>query len=404
VRRLAAILLATTLAAPSVAVSALPLRPATFDAKPKPKPKPKKPAPRPAAPACPPSLASGTNPTPNEAATGPSRFFRSTGPARAVALYVDFADAPANETTQQVYDWTIPQTVAWFPEVSYGRFSLQVTAVQRWYRMPRPAAEYRGQPSATLLEDAVRTATADVDFAGTDLVLVAVAHGSHVTSTYSFPSAVADGTTIRYGVIVGDHNRAATLGSVLTSDLGRLMGLPELGDSAAPTDPATGAGFENFITPVGRWSIMSDPHPHNHVLAWEKWKLGWLTAAQVSCATPTVPAETTLTPTETPGGVKMVVAQVSPSRAYVAELREPLGMDALNCDHGVLLYTVDASVANARAPVNVVPTVPGSQCGPKSNALLGIGTGEVSAYEDAAVRLELLATTADGYRVRLTRK
>jgi hypothetical protein len=44
------------------------------------------------------------------------------------------------------------------------------------------------------------------------------------------------------------------------------------------------------------------------------------------------------------------------------------------------------------------------RCGPLYDAPLDLGPGEVSAYEDAVLKLEVLATDGASYRIRVTRK
>jgi hypothetical protein len=149
---------------------------------------------------------------------------------------------------------------------------------------------------------------------------------------------------------------------------------------------------------------MSDPHPHNHFLGWEKWKLGWIDAEQIRCLAAAGSHEFTLAPTETAGGVKLVVVPTSASTAYAIEVRRPLGMDSLDCDQGVLVYTVDAAAASGHGGLKVLPVAPGAECGPRSNAVLDLGAGQVSTFEDAAVKIELLSTDGSNATVRVTRR
>jgi hypothetical protein len=116
-----------------------------------------------------------------------------------------------------------------------------------------------------------------------------------------------------------------------------------------------------------------------------------------------------VTPLETPGGVKAIVVPTSETTTYVAEVRRPVGLDSFLCDRGVLLYTVDAKRPTLQRPIELEPAVPNRGfelgCGDQAHAPFDVGPGEVSTFEDAAIKLELLAANADGsYRVRVTRK
>jgi hypothetical protein len=105
-------------------------------------------------------------------------------------------------------------------------------------------------------------------------------------------------------------------------------------------------------------------------LGWHKLKLGWLTATEWACVGAET-AEAVLTPSATPGGVKLLATATSPTVAYVAEVRMPVGLDAGMCDTGgVLVYRVDSEVANGGGAVVVKPDVPDPDpfCGPLAHA------------------------------------
>ncbi len=88
-----------------------------------------------------------------------------------------------------------------------------------------------------------------------------------------------------------------------------------------------------------------------HDLAWHKWKLGWLDTSAIYCATST--AEVVLTPISTSPGTKAIVVKIDADTALVAELRRQTGADSRLCDSGLLVYTVEASVASGAGPVQV---------------------------------------------------
>jgi len=80
------------------------------------------------------------------------------------------------------------------------------------------------------------------------------------------------------------------------------------------------------------------------------------------------------------------------------------------CDDGVLVYTVDATKANGQAPVTVKAAQPSPDparialCGLKYAAPFDVGPGEVSTFEDANVKVDVLGTDGTNYRVRVTRR
>jgi hypothetical protein len=107
--------------------------------------------------------------------------------------------------------------------------------------------------------------------------------------------------------------------------------------------------------------------------------------------------EETVTPIARAGGKKLVVVPTSPSTAYAVEVRRRLGYDRGVCREGVLVYTVDSQILSGNGPIEGKSA--GSGCSPD---VMPFEVGE--AYEDAAVKVEVLATDGSGYRVRVTKK
>jgi hypothetical protein len=93
----------------------------------------------------------------------------------------------------------------------------------------------------------------------------------------------------------------------------------------------------------------------------------------------------------------MVVVQTSTSTAYVLEVRDKSGYDRNICRGGVLLYTIDSQVLSGSGPIEGKSS--GSACSPD---VTPFDVGQT--YEDAAVKVEVLATDGSAYRVRVTKK
>ncbi|OIQ69836.1 hypothetical protein GALL_485590 [mine drainage metagenome] len=104
-------------------------------------------------------------------------------------------------------------------------------------------------------------------------------------------------------------------------------------------------------------------------LAWEGWLMGWLDDSQVECLAPgnqTV----TIQAVETPGGVKMAEIPISATKALIIEYRRPLLADSGLTSSGLLVYTVDTSIASGDGPFKVVG---GTSAQHLADALLGQG-------------------------------
>jgi M6 family metalloprotease-like protein len=279
--------------------------------------------------------------------------------------------------------------------------------------MPKASTDYsfaRGfsfDLQRAYIDDAVRAADSTVDFSAYNVIYVVSARNPGITFSPAYHAGKGsgvsvDGTELRWGVTFGNDIRNARWGSnVLVHETGHVLGLPDLYDfTFDPNDYHAQFKF------AGGWSLMSWVEPGGQFFAWEKWHLGWLDPAQIRCVDAKSTLETTLTPLESAGGVKMAVAKTGASTAYVVEVRKPSATESF-CDEGVLVYTVDSSVATGRGPVQVKTahtggdTTKASRCSRLYDAPLHAG----QSFEDAAVKVEALAVQADGsYAVRIALK
>jgi M6 family metalloprotease-like protein len=343
----------------------------------------------------------------NEGPTTVDGSMSSKGSAHAIVIAVDFSDVPHSGDAQSLGDTVVSQ-LSYFDEASYGRFSASAKVLAAWYRMPHPTSDYGSwfNPlggAHDIVADATAAADADVDFSQYQFVYLLMPHfpqsGNPAWLVFPGHGVVRDGTELRHATFLSEgFTEGARVAYIANHELTHSLGLPDL---YYETDSTTHtAAFDA----VGMWDPMSEPGPR-HYLAWHKWKLGWLDPAQVAC----VPAHTTVSDTVSPleraGGLKMVVAQTSPSTAYVVETRRRLGIDSGLCDEGVLIYTVDSQVANARGAVRVKRATPDGSAQSSCGLLYAAPFSPMQMYEDAAVKVEVLSLRPDGsYDLRVTRK
>jgi M6 family metalloprotease-like protein len=346
---------------------------------------------------------------------------------RIIVLFVDQPNRQPMYPPLQVYDTWTSVTKQWERLSSYGRFDLQFDKVDKVYRLSKDS--YTPMPdgdSGTLREvilEAAHLADPDVDFSKYDAIWVVGTTGVGNRRLRAWPenAFVLDGKPFQHAEItdyylvdppiieVNGHRVDSTGAShqMLTHELGHHLGLPDL--SYKP-DPQTPYDF----TRVAGWDMMDNPagvFAGADYMAWNKWRLGWLDPAQIRGLTSPGTVTTTIAPVETAGGVKMVVAQTSPSFLYAVEVRRHKGNDAQSsCDEGVLVYTVDSTKRNGLGPKFVLPAKMGNDtariitCGAKYEAPFDVGPGEVSTFEDGNVRIDVLSTDGVNYRVRVTRK
>ncbi|WP_367042896.1 M6 family metalloprotease domain-containing protein [Streptomyces sp. Je 1-332] len=348
-------------------------------------------------------------------------YSRSTGTVRALNLMVDFSDARGDGTALDRLKEFFPQTSDWFRTSSYGKLDYRPESpIPDWLRMPKSFKEYgieRGAPFdpgyRELVQDIVAEADPDVDFREYDLVNILMTPNAgpsaldtvlSVTFAGNTEAPVADGVPVSNASFVysrqddGSGSYRETGYRVLPHENGHVFGLPDL-----YTQDGGGA--------VGHWDIMSeDWGANNDLLAWHKWKLGWLGDDQISCASNAGTTEHTLSPLPAEGGTKLAFVPLSTRTGYAVEVRTRGGNDEAVCKPGVLIYRVDAEVDTGQGPVTVSDSTKdsgGCTRRPNVHAELSDATyepGQTFTDEKTGVRITVTAIDGEGrYRVHVTR-
>ncbi|WP_031498670.1 M6 family metalloprotease domain-containing protein [Streptomyces bicolor] len=349
-------------------------------------------------------------------------YSRSTGTVHALTVMVDFPDTPGPGRALDRFAEFFPQTQDWFRTSSYGRLDYRPrTPIPGWLRMPKSFRAYgieRGAPFdpgyRQLVQDIVAAADPKVDFRSYDFLNVLVTPNAgpsaldtvlSVSFAGNTEAPVADGVSVANASFVysrqddGSGSYRRTGYRVLPHENGHVFGLPDL-------YTAEGGGA------VGHWDIMSeDWGANNDLLGWHKWKLGWLDAAQVRCATASGTTDYELTPLAREGGPKLVFVPLDRRSGYAVELRTREGNDETVCRPGVLIYKVDADVDTGMGPVKVHDSRPdsgGCTRSPNVHAELSDATfvpGEEFRDSERGVRVSVVGADLTGsYRVRVTRE
>ncbi|NUS73935.1 MAG: M6 family metalloprotease domain-containing protein [Corynebacteriales bacterium] len=344
----------------------------------------------------------------------------SIGNVKALTLFIDFPDVRDTAGVQVRHDEFFPQTQNWYKSASFGKMVYENNPVLRYFTMPQSFRSYgvaRGSAEATyarLIRDLISVADKDVNFAGYDIynVIATPNAGAEQNTVLSVtwqmePFVTADGPAFRNTSFVYNHQdvdgNTANRYRVLVHENGHTLGLPDLYPYADEPDQ------------VGHWDVMSsDWGANNDMLAWHKWKLGWLENTQVDCVTSPGATNHSLVPVARPGGSKIAVVKVSDSRAMTVEARDLSGNDEGQCGQGVLISWVDTTVASGSRPISVHNANPGSslKCDKPSmswennrrfvEAPLKVGQS-FQAPESGAV-VEVSAQNSDGsYQVKITR-
>ncbi|KAM0475733.1 hypothetical protein ACHAP7_007230 [Fusarium lateritium] len=296
----------------------------------------------------------------------------SKGTIQGFMIFVDFSDAEAmeGETAKDNYDFLVPEADKWFQETSFDQLRLNITAdTSKFYRMPHSAESYNWDAGLNNQQhydyivdalDAYMNDSANSAPAATDILYIVPTRNAAWFSR-SLASAFAAFTRDEQYV----SKRAVTFGvdpynswgyKALNHETGHSMCLPDLYplDTSFPTGEYTGG-----------WSVMGNVGGiAPDYFAWDKWRLGWLLDEDIDCVLEHGTTRHTLTPVETAGGTKAVVVAVNKTSALVAEVRVAKGADSKICAPGVLLYTIDTTLATGQGPIRVLDATPGSDsCG-----------------------------------------
>jgi len=347
-----------------------------------------------------------------------SDYAHSTGGVRALVLFIDFSDAPADESPSARYAEFFPAVQQWYARASYGRLHYHPVPVLRYFRMPRPFSSYGiergyGWPvHRAMMRDLVKVVGHAVDFRGYDMVnIIATPNAGppadetvvSVTWTGGNAATTADGTRLNRVSVIYGHDQAGY--RVLVHENGHLLGLPDLYSMS---------DFSRTDTLAGQWDSMSlDWGLQGDFFAWHKWRLGWLSDSQVGCVVGAAAVKQVkaadppgqifhLAPLETPGGRKAVVVPYGRATAYVAEVRRPLGNDVQACSQGVLIYRVRTDVETGDGPISVVNAHPSTQaCQFSSDSFNSLnrapfGTGGRFTDSSAGIEIDVLGKDPEG--------
>ncbi|WP_331767174.1 peptidase M6 [Embleya sp. NBC_00896] len=352
---------------------------------------------RPADPAGDCALAGGTGWTDEGHDTDQSLFQRPVGKIRVGMLFVDFPDAPAVGEPSEYRDFLQP-AARWLSDASYGTTRLDIEPVGGWLRMPQPSTDYGFDRGITFeqhelyVRQAVAAAGRKANLARFDMLYI-VPTKSAAAIKFS-PTYIADPATD--GVIVNGKRLkwAVTFGQdmyrwgfkVANHETGHTFGLPDL-------YAFSGGDVHPY---VGGWDVMGNIAGRSpQQLAWESWKMRWISDRQVACLAAPGSRSVRLKAVEVPGGTKMAVIRTGPTTAYVAESRRATGLDPNPCSTGVLIYRVDSAVQTGEGPVRVQDARPATEpptgCGPLDDAAYRPG----ETFDDPATGVRIRVDSGD---------
>ena len=287
-----------------------------------------------------------------------------TTTARVLFLRADFPDEVSTRSPEDFHndrgEGLIDRLVAYYDEVSRGRFRIEPILTDRVYRLPQPRRRYVSRP-AQLIADATRLAARPepagerslLEALDPDIIFVFFAGpgaesdiergrpglpwSNGVRGNWSLPF---EHWTQPRGVVVGDRpmHDLSPFG-VMAHEFGHALDLPEL---YAPGKTHEGIGIWGLMG-QGTWVGRGDHPPH--LSAWSKLRLGWVDALEVD-------SDRTIELPEVreSGLVVKILARRdrSPGEYFLIENRRRSGADRGLPGEGLLIWHVDESRASFR--------------------------------------------------------
>jgi M6 family metalloprotease-like protein len=298
---------------------------------------------------------------------GPTDFTfyaRPEGTVQAVMIFVDFPNASAgstsaSETANHLLGDGRAQKL--YHDQSYHGLVLDVTARTDlgWRRMPGPSTGYNFETfeaqKAYITDAAALFSPSEVNFSHYTFIFVVAPPnaGFRLSPAFNAPpgsGALTPSGEIRLGVTFGTDSYTNRFIN-LVHEVGHCFGLPDL--------YPYGGGAGN--SEVGCWEIMSDIFHCVSFLGWHRHKNRWLSSSRKTYLSQSTQGwYATLSPLSGTCGLSMVVLPLDnpldPSKVLVVEVAQPvLGSNNEYWGDGVLVYTVDATIASGSSPVVIIP-------------------------------------------------
>lgn len=283
--------------------------------------------------------------------TDPLIYDDAVGQKKVIMLYLDFTDAEMSETTEERAEKVLggDRFEKIFTEQSYGKLSLEIDHVHGWRRLPGKAGDYSSKTTDSHRELFLEIFKLypEIDFREYDYI------NANMPRIGNTAFGERDDLAIPYrdAKINVVMNLSSPSPYVFAHEVGHLMGLPDL---------YTYGGVEGPKNPAGPWDIMSLAGRATGFFGWHRHKLEWLDADRKTYLTGGT-NRLTLTPLDAERGISMVAVPtddpVNPSKVFVVEVAQARRLEEGKESEakGILVYTVDATLATGQNPVIVYP-------------------------------------------------
>jgi M6 family metalloprotease-like protein len=325
-----------------------------------------------------PPLVAGGDVYKSEGGTDPLIYGSAVGHKKVIMLYLDFPDMEMSIDTKErgrkaLGDGRFEEL---FKRQSYGKLSFGIEHVHGWRRLSKKVVQYSSATTEShreLFVEIFKTYP-EIDFREYDYI---VANMPRIGNT-AFGERDDLAIPYRGGKIKVVLNLSSPTPIVLAHETAHLMGLPDL---------YTYGGVAGPKNPTGPWDIMSEAGNSTGFLGWHRHKLKWLDAERKAYLVKNAQA-LELTPLSGSSGLSMIVVPVGdparPGKVFVIEVAQSIRPreGVTSKAGGVLVYSVDATLATGQNPVVVYPRAGLNEA--------AFHAGDSFDHQDAPFRLQVL--------------
>jgi M6 family metalloprotease-like protein len=292
--------------------------------------------------------------------------------AKIQVIAVQFSDLTASTSPEADYGKYFKYISDYLVNSSDNPISPSITFGSSYLQLGRNVTEYNSNGNllndehgkvTQFLDDVLRVAGGSINFADIDQLAIVVppsATPEQVKFHMNFYKSVRNGlgrevSIYLYGSTVAkstpDHYIGYDPFIYIHEQIGHQSGLDDEYGSWGESGPNS-LGQNPTLEQIGMgfWGNMSGGNLD--FLAWDKWKMGFISDSQVRCVSPSLNSTVWLRPSTTKGSfVKLLVIPLSKTKAIVVESQRSTGYNfkvptSLN---GALVYQVDQELINGGA-------------------------------------------------------
>jgi M6 family metalloprotease-like protein len=285
-----------------------------------------------------------------EGINDPLIYGSTVGDKKMIMLYTDFQDVKSTTETKEAGEIILGKGrfLEIFHKQSHGNLKISIDHVHGWRHLPKKQKSYHAKTTEAHRDMFIDVFALypEVDFNKYDYIV------AKMPGRGNFAFGERDDLAIPYRD--GKINLVVNIGSnnpnVLVHEVAHLMGLPDLYT----------IGDLKPKNPVGEWDIMSIAHNAAGFIGWHRHKLGWLAPTRKTYLTDGSHS-INLSALDAKSGVSMIVIPADnpkhPSKVFAIEVGQPpkAKKGKEQWPVGVLIYSVDATLATGKHPVVVYP-------------------------------------------------